>query len=150
MKKLRYFIFVFLLISSFSGVSQTWNIEWERVFRDGEVSFFTDVISDRNNGYTALGSIRTDNSSLKDFWLVRMDETGDTIWTKTYQMPFHQFPKRLIQAADGGYLLTGSDWDKEKIFQLILIKTDLNGNEEWRKNFGDSLYYSGEDFVALE
>jgi hypothetical protein len=50
----------------------------------------------------------------------------------------------VIQTSDGGYALGGASLDSE-IFDALLIKTDADGNEQWRKTFGgegDGVIYS--------
>ncbi len=43
----------------------------------------------------------------QDYWLVKLDATGDKIWDKCFGGPHHDFPAALTIARDGGYVVTG-------------------------------------------
>ena len=45
----------------------------------------------------------------------------------------------LCQTSDGGYVVLGTKIVSGKGTEIMLIKTDKFGNEEWIKTFGDSL-----------
>jgi hypothetical protein len=71
--------------------------------------------------------------------LIKMDTLGDTLWTREYGTTGrHDQPRSLVQTRDSGFLLVGyrvgpfigDDYD------LMLIKTDSVGNEEWTKYYG--------------
>ena len=79
------------------------------------------------------------------------DTSGKLIWTKSFTIPFkniHLFPKDIVETSDGGFLLLCQE--EEPLFQIIgrtirlfrptVIKTDSNGNEQWRKTLGDYRY----------
>jgi hypothetical protein len=57
--------------------------------------------------------------------LTKIDTTGDKLWTKTFDEP-HIIGKgyALDATSDGGVILAGHD----ELFNLIIIKTDSNGN----------------------
>ncbi len=46
------------------------------------------------------------------------------------------FANSVQQTVDGGFVITGYDFDQEKDDGGFLLKTDGQGNEEWRKNLG--------------
>jgi hypothetical protein len=51
-------------------------------------------------------------------------------WNKVYAIENNSFsPGTLIQTSDGGYLIDGTD----SLSGLALVKTDANGNEQWRQ-----------------
>ena len=49
------------------------------------------------------------------------------------------------QTVDGGFIVTGSD--KNDNGDVLLLKTDGQGNEQWRKTFGDGLGLSVQQTV---
>jgi hypothetical protein len=69
------------------------------------------------------------------FWLVKTNSTGDEQWNRSYisdQMNVNLGgANALVQTADGGYALVGS------VYNLTyLVKTDSEGNLQWRQAYG--------------
>ena len=56
-------------------------------------------------------------------------------WTQTYGVSNRDYSKSGQQTSDGGYIILGyksvDDWNND----ILLIKTDIYGNEEWIKTF---------------
>ncbi len=74
-------------------------------------------------------------------WLIKTDAVGDTLWTRTYQVPEHN--RNLIYflqiTDDGGYIMTGETTIENEEFgtgYLWLIKTESLGVVEWTKQYG--------------
>jgi hypothetical protein len=65
--------------------------------------------------------------------LIKFDTLGNIIWQKFYREPNYELvPHAVTPSLDGGFLITGylSSASGEP---TLLIKTDANGNELWRK-----------------
>lgn len=66
----------------------------------------------------------------KNLWLLKVDENGDTVWTRLYGSWRSDWGSCLCQAPDGGYLVVGqteswaSDWSN---YELWLLKVDSLG-----------------------
>jgi len=72
-----------------------------------------------------------------DFYAVRTDVNGDTLWTKRYDGMAHDYARSVQQTSDGGFVISGTtagfgagSWD------VFLIKTDANGDTLWSKTYG--------------
>ncbi len=147
MNRFNLFLAVFSLMFPDLINGQAWQIAWNKQFGNNKMDYFTDVVEDINGGFAVLGSTLPAGHKSYEFWLLRFNENGDTIWTKTLGTDFDDFPKKIIQDADGGYLILGmsKDSDSEKV---ILIKTNTDGVEKWRKTFEDENFYIGQDIVS--
>ena len=70
-------------------------------------------------------------------WLIKTDQSGDTLWTKTYGGNYHNPIYCVQETSDGGYILVGStnsiDTDN---FDVLLIKTNQLGDTLWTKTYG--------------
>jgi hypothetical protein len=65
--------------------------------------------------------------------------TGNIEWEKTLGSEYFEWGNSIIQANDGGYVITGygsTTDDPTGPFAVLLLKTDNNGNKQWRKTFG--------------
>ncbi len=81
-----------------------------------------------------------------DIWLLRLDDSGNLLWEKTYGSSQADVAISIANTPDGGLILlgatNGSDGDVPfhygDIFALdwLVIKTDSLGNVQWSKDIG--------------
>ena len=65
------------------------------------------------------------------------DEIPEVLWEKTFGTSDEEFCKFVQQTTDGGFILVGSTrTDFTDDYDIFLLKTDSNGNQEWFKIFG--------------
>ncbi|PSR55162.1 hypothetical protein AHMF7605_17435 [Adhaeribacter arboris] len=128
---------------------------WDMRFGGSGQDNLTSVIKTRDGGYLAGGYTTSGNNGDKsqssqgenDYWIVKSDKNGQKEWDKRYGGSGDDFLNRLIQTADGGYLLAGSSLsgksgDKSEAGQgerdYWIVKVDGQGNTEWDKTLGGS------------
>jgi|JI10StandDraft_1071094.scaffolds.fasta_scaffold15629_2 hypothetical protein len=79
------------------------------------------------------------NDGLAHSYLVKFDSEGDTLWTKVIGNEGSFITGRCaIPSSDGGFLLVGPVEIDTQVTSC-LIKTDSNGNEEWRRFYGSDI-----------
>jgi Dockerin type I domain len=67
-----------------------------------------------------------------EIWLLKTDEYGDTLWTKTYNYHIGQYSKSVVQTNDGGYIIAGSAITTQTGTEdVYVIKTDNVGDTVW-------------------
>lgn len=72
-----------------------------------------------------------------DMLLLKIDASGNMQWSKTYGGVGNDYGIYVQQTTDGGYILTGFfDGIGFGATDVALIKTDSNGNLQWKKIFG--------------
>jgi hypothetical protein len=71
--------------------------------------------------------------------LVKMDTNGNILWTKNIGVFPENQPRYVQQTSDGGYIIAGNTWKGNLNFDILLVKTDANGNNVWVKTFGGNL-----------
>jgi len=95
--------------------------------------------ADQGSGYAVLASIAFNESSETgdDMFLVRLDENGDSLWTKKYGGVNDERGLCVQSTPGNGFILAGSsnsfgngNWN------AFLVKTDSEGNMEWMQNYG--------------
>ena len=106
------------------------NTEWLEEF-DTSVNRINDLIPVSSGGYLAIGA---QNS---DALLIRLNESGQTIWSSTYQLATGTRAYAAIEDTDGGFVLSGSS-DGFAGPGPFVMKVDENGEEVWT-NFPISL-----------
>ncbi|MCK9400360.1 MAG: T9SS type A sorting domain-containing protein [Bacteroidales bacterium] len=91
-----------------------------------------------NNCYGLFGTVDDYlNDSIYGLFY-KFDNSGDTILTKTFTSDSDTiFVGRICTTTnDGGFALLGNISGNEANKDIILIKTDSNGNELWRNQYG--------------
>jgi hypothetical protein len=71
-----------------------------------------------------------------DMWLIKTDGNGNIIWDKTFEGVDAAWGSSGQQTTDGGYIITGVTSSYNTSADLLLIKTDGNGDKVWEKTFG--------------
>jgi hypothetical protein len=98
--------------------------------------------NDENIDVSVIGRTSPDGELLRNLGL-----TGPTQgWNRTYGNAQGDFAEHLVQTTDGGYAITGYTSSLGAgAGDVLLIKTDASGNEQWNKTYGgpnpDSAYY---------
>ena len=83
-----------------------------------------------------MGSTRISNPYNEDVYLIKTDQNGDTMWTRTYGGSGWDDGWSVRQTDDGGYIITGFNGDLGFYKDVYLIRTDTNGDTLWTKKFG--------------
>lgn len=95
------------------------------------------IIRTSNGGYLVGGWTDSFGNGELDFWIVRIDELGDTLWTQTYGGGQRDKFEKLIETSDGGFALIGSTESfGEGGSDIYLIKTDSTGEMQFSRTFG--------------
>ncbi|MBT8378769.1 MAG: T9SS type A sorting domain-containing protein, partial [Ignavibacteria bacterium] len=74
-----------------------------------------------------------------DVWLLKTDNSGDTLWTKTYDGGDADLGYAVQNTSDGGFIIVGTTRSfGSGGFDFFLIKTDSSGDTTWTKTYGGS------------
>ena len=137
-----------LLAISFTGNTQNSNIpplELQKYFGglpDNEMQMHQ-FLAAQDGGFMVTGTMWNSDNFSYDIFLMRIDESGNQVWVKTYGSDYEDKGISLDYAADGGYILagaaignTGDVTGNHGGYDIWVVKTDADGNMEWQKSFG--------------
>jgi hypothetical protein len=124
------------------GLDQDGKVLWQKKYGDKTRQYYHSIFPLRtfykreNFIYTACYTADTNGTLIGT--LVKFDLDGDTLWQRFYRDPDpwgRVIPQMVTGAVDGGLLITGFFLDEglNPYQQVILIKTDAQGQELWRK-----------------
>ncbi|HJM83672.1 MAG TPA: hypothetical protein QGI69_00185 [Candidatus Marinimicrobia bacterium] len=103
--------------------------------RQIDVGYFGQQTKD--GGFIITGCI--DCESYSDLIIMKINELGDTLWTKTYGGYQDDMGAHGIQTSDAGYIVTGQTSSYGNgVNDLWLIKTDASGDTLWTRLYGGS------------
>jgi hypothetical protein len=124
-----------LLLKTNSDGDSLWMQSYEPEVSEGLAS----AVELRDGSYMVSGisgSIGEDT----DFYLIKVDDEGNLIWSRTYPQGGLQSCHTMIQTKlDGGFLLGGYNY--RRFQESWLVKTDAEGEYQWDLSFGDQPEY---------
>ena len=110
---------------------------WTRVFDSGSDDLGWCGKETPDGGFAIVGGKTRVGATGYDFWLIRTDENGDTLWTKSYGGDEPDEAWYVQVSDDGGYLISGETQSfGAGMTDVWLVKTDENGDTLWTKTFG--------------
>ena len=125
------------------------NEVWNRTFEWGECSEEGYSVQQTDDG----GYIITGQKGTRSFYallcrsdlrLFKTDSQGNEEWIRTFGGSGYEKGNSVQQTDDGGYIITGhTGTSGNGEYDLWIIKTDSQGNEDWNKTFGGSGYDVG-------
>lgn len=130
------------------GLNNTGQIQWVKKygnlnFEYLDNSFITKWFYKIDDYIYHTGCVRDSNNKYIGV-LVKFNLDGDTVWQKVYRdidTLEDVIPQGLCKSVDGGFLITGffQNWSSNPYRKCLIIKTDKDGNELWRKKIGKSI-----------
>jgi len=114
------------------------NLVWSKTYGGIKEDYAFSVQQTNDGGYVVLGTTSSLGNGNQDFWLLKTDTNGDTLWTKTFGGTGYDFGYSVKQVSDNGYVLIGKTGSFSNYDDIWLIRTDMNGDILWSKTFGGS------------
>lgn len=128
---------------------------WQRTIGGDKDDRLSTLIETASGHYIAGGSSAsgTGGSKLRnngkgtDFWIVSLDENGETVWQETYDFGSQDILTSLIENEDGTLLIGGYSQsernrsrkvDSRGINDYIALKIGSDGDELWRTTVGSN------------
>ena len=63
-----------------------------------------------DGGCVVAGHTKSHGAGGDDFWLLRVSDSGDTLWTRTLGGGDHDWARSVSQCSDGGYIVAGDTY----------------------------------------
>ena len=152
MKKIIFLIILFVSIATIV-LSQNIGIIWQNCYGGSEDDIVHDVVFVEEGFLITGGTASVDgdisfNNGNSDFWLIKIDTTGNIIWEKTYGGSDGDFCSRIISAPGNNYYLLGNSMSSDGDISydpypgsndIWVVKIDNQGNILWDKIIGGGM-----------
>ncbi|MCK4395869.1 T9SS type A sorting domain-containing protein [candidate division WOR-3 bacterium] len=110
---------------------------WTKTYGGIHWDYAYSVRQTSDGGYIIAGFSTSFGAGFRDAYLIKADENGDTIWTRTYGGTEYDEVNEVQQTSDGGYIIVGITLSfGAGGGDVYLIKTDSNGDTIWTKTYG--------------
>lgn len=144
-------------------INSTGTLEWQKCLGGSESENVKDIIQTSDFGYIAVMESNSNNGDItdnhlrynattmtysptSDYWIVRLDYSGNIIWKKSYGGDNSDNPEKILQTFDGNFIVAGSSASGSPYygdvknnysgFDYWIFKINPNGKLLWEKNFG--------------
>jgi uncharacterized delta-60 repeat protein len=115
---------------------------WTRAYGGNNSDEAYSVQQTADGGYIIGGETRSFGLTYYDFYLVKTNDSGDTLWTRRYGGSNHDRARSVQETADGGYIVAG--WTNSfgpgtpTYANFYLVKTNSSGDTLWTHTYGGS------------
>ncbi len=146
----RGYIFVGMTLSFGTGESDVYlvktdpkgKVEWSKTFGGEGLDIGHSVLQTSEGGYAIIGYTNNFGAENDDPYLIKVDESGNTEWTQVYSYEYLDHTLSGCQTNDKGFILIGfsgyiTPEGKPGASDILLIKTDQTGKQEWIRRIGE-------------
>ena len=104
-------------------------LEWISHFGKTGLDIAYDVTTTSDLQYIATGNTAEQGSELQEASLIKLDQDGDTLWSKSFGGFRKSFGYSVQQTSDGGFAFCGStNASGTGLYDLYLVKTNDKGS----------------------
>lgn len=113
----------FIVKTSDQGV-----MEWQNHFGKTGLDILFDIATTEDLNYIATGISGEQGSEFQEAWLVKIEPSGDTIWSHSFGGYRKSYGYSVVQTSDEGYVFCGStNSSGTNIYDVLLVKTTSDG-----------------------
>jgi len=132
------------------GTFPTGAYMWQNVFSWGWTEQANGVDRTDDGGYVVVGETNSYGLHSYGMYLQKFDSQGFQTGFQLYSWEGDQYGECVRQTLDGGYIIVGSrQLTTPPDLDAVIIKTDSNGTEEWRKIYGGPSHDTAADVQVL-
>jgi len=117
-------------------------LEWENSYGGLESDRAVEIEQTIDDGFIFAGGTHSiGEQGYHGFWVTKLNSVGEVQWEKKYSNGGMEGANSIVQASDGGFLISGSTFitkskDEDDLSDVWVIKIDENGELIWEKTFG--------------
>lgn len=135
-------------------LGNTGNIQWEKRFGGSGEDYNYSIAQTSDGGYIAAGTTTSTNGNITfnngqgDYWIIKLDTSGNLQWQKTFGGLTYDQAYSVTQTSDENFMAVGyvssntgaAESPGFSSAQYWVVKLDYSGNILWQKDYGGSQY----------
>lgn len=116
------------------------NEQWSRTYGGTRYEYGSAVRQTTDGGFIIAGYSHSFGTAVyNDYYIVKTNANGDTLWTRTFDNGQEDWAYDVIQTTDGGYVICGYsylvDIGRTKP-DIYIVRTDAGGDTLWTRSYG--------------
>jgi len=131
-----YSVLILILFITVNLLAQAPDTLWTRTYGGFDDDWANSVQQTFDGGYIVAGWTESFGAGGNDFYLIKTDSNGDTLWTRTYGGPFSDNGYSVQETSDSGYIIVGYTYISGRSDEVYIIKTNVSGDTLWTKMYG--------------
>ena len=143
--KYLYFICCFILANIAFGQST-----FHKYYGGSQEEYAYAFAETSDGGFIVAGRTFSFGSGGWEGYVLKLDDTGDTSWVRTYGNLQYDEIQDIYPSSDGGYIMTGHTWTTDWAGDIYLIKIDVNGNLQWDQTYGGATGFSDKGYSVRQ
>jgi hypothetical protein len=113
------------------------NLIWNKTYGGNWYDTGSNIQKTNNGHYVIVGSTMNTQSD-QNVWVLKIDDNGDTLWTRSYGGQDWDAGSHISETDDEGYIITGYTCSYGPgNYNLWLIRTNSVGDTNWTRVYGD-------------
>jgi hypothetical protein len=118
-------------------IDHSGSLEWEKYCTDNSSCGAYDIVQTDDGDYLLAGGAKSSNVTMNfDLFVVRANQSGDTVWTRRYVIPGREFwdgiAYTIAKTADGHFIVAGEIFlQAQYLSDIYVIKINDNGDTLW-------------------
>jgi hypothetical protein len=149
-------------------------LEWQKTYGGTDDDRGNDILQTSGGGYIITGYSKSndadvsENNGAQDYWVSKLDSSGNLIWEKSFGFPGADISTSVIQTNDNGFLLVGvldvsasnGEGNSKSAFKTAsrrhaggdywAIKINNLGEKQWSRYFGGTFTDTPYDAIQTE
>ncbi len=114
---------------------------WSKTYGGLETDIAYSIEQTVDGGFIIVGYTESYGVRYKDVYLIKTNDVGDTMWTRTFGGIYYEKGYSVQQTSDGGYIVVGT-LSGHAFEKTYLIKTNSEGDSLWTKTYDEGSGYS--------
>lgn len=125
------------------------HLVWEKAFGSSGDQAANAIKQTNDGGFIIAGYTKSGDETTSDVYLIKLNAEGFLLWKKTFDNANQGDVGTDLVLEDDGYILTGrTKMDASRLYSdILLMKTDLQGNMLWQKSMGSTYFDSGNAII---
>lgn len=113
--------------------------QWQKTYGGVSAEFGISVLQNAKGQYIIAGTTLSYGQGTNDYYVIKTNSIGDTLWTKTYGDWLLDSPRKMVSTKDSGYAIIGrTESYGIGSSSVYFVKIDSVGNQQFYQAYGGS------------